>query len=186
MARSRNVTGTAYALTVFTPIVPGQEELVQAHIEALPTGADSPLARLEQLHTARVQIFDQPVFQGPGQKKPDRLESTYLVFTSSFDGDRDAYLDAICERLPAEADGWWRHCVGYPGTADRAAFKRYIDHNQIDTALFASAYPRASVSYVRDSLALRDRLVDFAADAQGLDAATLQERFLTTFSGADA
>ena len=37
---------------------------------------------------------------------------------------------------------------------------------------------------MRESLALRDQLVDFAADAQGLDAAALQERFLSTFAKA--
>ena len=40
------------------------------------------------------------------------------------------------------------------------------------------------MSKVRESLALRDRVVDFAADAQGLDAAALQERFLSTFAKA--
>jgi hypothetical protein len=106
------------------------------------------------------------------------------VFTSSFDGDLDTYLDLICERIGAEADAWWGHCVGYPGTADRAAFKRYIKAHQEHTNLFASAYPTGSVAKVRESLALRDQLVDFATDAQGLDAAALKERFLSTFAKA--
>jgi hypothetical protein len=38
------------------------------------------------------------------------------------------------------------------------------------------------VAKVRESLALRDRLVDFAGDVQGLDAAALKERFLSTFA----
>ena len=183
MGASRNRVGTAYGLTVFTPIVPGHEDELRAHIEGLPEGTDSALARLEQLHASRLQIFDHLVHQGDRQK-PDRLQSNYLVFTSSFDGDLDTYLDAICERIPAEADAWWGHCVGYPGTADRAAFKRYIADHQIHTNLFASAYPNASVSKVRESLALRDRVVDFAADAQGLDAAALKERFVSTFAKA--
>jgi hypothetical protein len=181
MGASRNRVGTAYALTVFTPIVAGHEEELRAVIEGLPGGADDPLGRLDGLHFSRLQIFDHLVHQGDRQK-PDHLQSNYLVFTSSFDGDLDAYLDAICERIPAEADSWWGHCVGYPGTSDRAAFRRYITDHQAQTDLFASAYPTASVPTVRDSLALRDRIVDFAADAQGLDAAALQERFLSTFA----
>jgi hypothetical protein len=183
MGASRNRVGTAYALTVFTPIAPGQENELRAHLEGLPEGAGSALARLDQLHASRLQIFDQLVHQGAGQK-PDRLRSNYLVFTASFDGDLDAFLDAICDRLAPEADSWWRHCAGYPGTSDRAAFKRYIADHQIHTNLFASAYPNASVTTVRESLALRDRVVDFAADAQGLDAATLKERFMSTFAKA--
>jgi hypothetical protein len=34
---------------------------------------------------------------------------------------------------------------------------------------------------VREALALRDQVLDFAVAAQGLDAATLQARFRTTF-----
>jgi hypothetical protein len=181
MGAARNRVGTAYALTVFTPIIPGHEEELLAYIEGLPTGAESPLARLDRLHLSRVQIFDHLVHQGDRQR-PDTLKSNYLVFTSSFDGDLDSYLDEICERLPAEADTWWGHCAGYPGTSDRAAFRRYIKDHQAHTSLFASAYPTASVAKVRDSLALRERVVDFAAGAQGLDAAALRERFLSTFA----
>jgi hypothetical protein len=182
MGERRNRVGTAYALTVFAPIAPGHTEEVQAYIDSLPLGADSPLARLDQLHLSRVQIFDHVVYQGD-QQKPDHLQADYLVFTSTIDGDLDPYLDAICERVP-EADRWWGHCVGYPGIEDRVAFKRWIRAHQAHTNLFASAYPTASVQDVRSSLELRERLVDFAFEAQGLDAAALQERFLSTFGEA--
>ena len=183
MGDSRNRVGTSYALTVFTPIVAGREDELRAHLEGLPQGAGSALARVEQLHTARMQIFDHLVHQGARQK-PDRLKSNYLVFTANFDGDRDDFLDAICARLAPEADALWGHCAGYPGASNRAAFKRYIAEHQIHTNLSAAAYATASVSRVRESLALRDRVVDFAADAQGLDAAALKERFLNTFAEA--
>jgi hypothetical protein len=181
MGASRNRVGGAYALTTFAPIVAGREDELRAAIEGLPTGADDPLARLEGLHVSRLQIFDHLVHQGERQR-PDRLTANYLVFTASFDGDLDRFLDAICEHLPAEADSWWGHCVGYPGTSDRAAFRRYISDHQAHTDLFASPYANASVATVRESLALRDRVVDFAADAQGLDPAALKERFLSTFA----
>ena len=173
MGESRNRVGTAYALTTFAPIIPGHEEELRAHLEGLPTGAGSPLARLDTLHLSRIQIFDHLVHQGPDHEL-DRLESNWLVFTSSFDGELDDYLDLICERIPTEADGWWSHCVGYPGTADRAAFKAWIKVHQRHTHLFASAYHGGTVAKVREGLALRDRIVDFGAEAQGLDAAQLR------------
>ncbi len=37
--------------------------------------------------------------------------------------------------------------------------------------------PDATVREVREALALRERVIDFAVEAQGLDAATLQARF---------
>jgi hypothetical protein len=182
MAEGRNQVGGAYSLTVFAPILEGHEDAVQAVIEALPVGADSPLARLGGLHFSRLQIFRELVHQGDRQRKRDRLRSSQLVFTSTFDGELDPYLDAICARLGAAADAWWEHCAGYPGTADRAAFRRYIRDHQVDSSLFASAHPNASVARVRDSLDLRERIVDFAAAAQGLDAAALQAGFRERFA----
>ena len=176
----RNKVGTAYSLIVFTAIVPGHEPAVKAAIEGLPRGTDGPWARFERVHAARLQIYDQPVYQGAPQK-PERLRSSYLS-TAIVDGDRDPFLDEICERMPAEAESWWGHCVGYPGVADRAAFRRWIVHNQIETALVTSPYPTASVQDVRESLALRERVVEFAIAAQGLDAAELQQRFRQAFS----
>jgi hypothetical protein len=181
MAESRNRIGGAYTLTVFAPILEGHEADVRAVIEGLAVGPDSPLARLDTLHFSRLQIIGELVYQGEPQK-PDTLSSAWLVFTSSFDGELDPYLDTLCARLGDEADAWWRHCAGYPGTADPAAFKRYIRAHQIDSSLVASAYPHATVADVLESLALRERIVDFAADAQGLDAAALQQRFRETFA----
>jgi hypothetical protein len=172
--------GTTYALTVLAPIRPGETEAVRATIEGLPLGEEGPFARLAQLHFSRLHIFDHLVYQG-GDQKQDRLKSDWLVFTASIDGDLDAFLDAICERLPEEADSWWSHCVGYPGTSDRAAFKRWLRHNQVRTNLFGVAAPNATVSDIRESLALRERVLEFAIGAQGLEAAALQQRFRETF-----
>ena len=181
MAEYRNRVGGVYALTVFTPILPGHEDALRAHLAALPLGEESPLARLDQLHLSRIQIFNALVDQGPPHRR-ETLKRAHLLFTSTIDGDLDPYLDTICERIGDEADAWWGHCAGYPGTADRAAFKRYIRAHKVDTSLLAVANPGATVHDVRASLALRERVVDFAADVQGLDAAALRERFLATFA----
>ena len=182
MAEYRNKTGGAYALTTFASILPGHVDELETYLDALPLGAASPLARLEQLHLSRIQIFRELVPQG-GSHDVDRLEAPQLVFTSSFDGDLDPYLDAIAERVP-EADNWWGHCVGYPGRSDKRAFRAWVRAHKIDTQLFANAYHGATVQDVRSALALREQVVEFAASVQGLDAAALQERFLATFGSA--
>jgi hypothetical protein len=179
MAEYRNRTGGAYALTTFASILPGHVDEVEAYLDAMPLGADSPLARLPQLHLSRIQVFRELVPQG-GSHRVDKLEAPQLVFTSSFDGELDPYLDAIAELVP-EADHWWGHCVGYPGRADRAAFRKWVRAHNVDAQLFANAYHGATVQDVRAALAVREQVVDFAASAQGLDAATLHERFLATF-----
>jgi hypothetical protein len=179
MAERANRVGGAYSLTTFASILPGFVDEVQAYIDALPLGVESPLSRLEQLHFSRIQIFRELVPQG-GSHVPDVLDAPQLVFTSSFDGELDPYLDALAERVP-EADRWWGHCAGYPGREDKAAFRAWIRAHKLDSNLFASAYPRANVQQVRAALAARESVVDFAVDSHGLDAAALQERFLATF-----
>ncbi len=179
MGDRRNINGTAYGLTVFTAIILGHEKELLTAIESVPRGVRSPLARLGTIHTSRLQIFDHLVHQGPSQR-PDALKSNYLVFTAAFDGELEAFLDSMLDRMP-EAHGWWRHCVGYPGLGARAEFKRWIRHNQIHTSLFAVNSPNRGVSEVVESLALREKVLEFAMSAQGLDAIELQARFRQTF-----
>lgn len=176
-----NRNGTAYALTVFTAITHGHERDVARTIAEVARGKDSPFARVPQLHTSRLQIFDRLAFQGGGQR-PDQLRNDYLVFTAAFDGELDDFLNAIANLLPHDADSWWRHCVGYPGTTDRAALRRWIRHNQVATTLFAVASPNRSVADVIESLAVRERLLEFAISAQGLDAVELQHCFRHAFA----
>jgi hypothetical protein len=181
MGDGHSVTGTTYALTVFTAILPGHEGELLRYIEGLPRGEDAPIARLGIVHTSRLHIIDQLVHQG-GEQIRDRLKNKYLVFTAAFDGTTlDPFLDALAEKVP-EAHEWWRHCVGYPGIQNREAFKRWIRHNKINTGLFAVAYPNESVAAITSALALRERIVEFAYEAQGLGPAQLQERFRRNFA----
>jgi hypothetical protein len=175
-----NKLGSAYALTTLARVLPGQVDALEAYLDALPVGAESPFARIDTLHIARVQIFRALVHQGPKQAKTDTLHHAHLVFTSTIDGGLDAYLDVLAERLP-ECDEWWGRCVGYPGRGDRAAFRAYVRRIQARPGLFQSAMPDATVREVREALALRERVIDFAVEAQGLDAASLQARFRDTF-----
>jgi hypothetical protein len=172
--------GTAYALTTFARVLPGRADELEAYLTALPRGAGSPFARIDTLHIARVQLFRELVHQGPKQRRTDVLHNAHLVFTSTIDGDLDPYLDALCARVP-ECDEWWGRCAGYPGRSDPAAFRAFVRSIQARPGLFQSAMPTASVVEVRESLALRERVIDFAVEAQGLGAAELKARFLAEF-----
>ncbi len=166
----------AEALTVFTP-VEREVDVVQAYLNGL---APDVFARLEMLHLARVHIFHSLVHQGPRQMRTDTLRVPQLVFTSTYDGSLDHYLDALRIRVP-EADEWWGRCAGYPGRDDGDAFRAYVKGHAVRTSLWASAIPGATVADVREALALRERILSFAAGAQGLDAAALHERFRAEF-----
>jgi hypothetical protein len=158
----------------------GAADELEAYLEALPRGPESPFARLSGCHVARVQLFRALVHQGAKQRRTDTLRHAHLVFTSTIDGDLDPYLDELAAKVP-ECDEWWGRCVGYPGRADVAAFRAFVRARQAPAGLFQSAMPRATVAEVRSALALREQVIDFAVEAQGLDAATLQERFRATF-----
>jgi hypothetical protein len=179
MARFRTRAGGVFALTTFASILPGHKEELQAYLDNMPLGPDSPLARLEQLHLSRIHIFDELVAQ-PGHAA-EKLDAPQLVFTSSFDGSLDRYCADICAKVP-EADEWWGHCVGYPGRSDTAAFTAWVRAHHVDAQLFANAYHGATVQDVRHALATRERVIDFAVAAQGLDAAELQARFRAEFA----
>jgi hypothetical protein len=179
MADGRNRVGSAYSLTVVAPIIAGQDPEARAAIDALPVGAESPLARLGGLHFSRIHVVSELVFQGPQQRHRDHLRAAHLVFTSTFDGGLDPYLDA----LRSCADEWWQFCVGYPGGADHEAFMHWVRSHQIDSSLFASAHPEATVPGVLASLALRERIIDFAVAARGLDPVELQRRFRDELAG---
>lgn len=169
-----NRAGVAYSLTVIAPIVAGREQEARDAIEALP--ADF-LARLENLHFSRIHVVSELVFQGPQQRHRDHLRASQLVFTSTFDGELEPYLEA----LRGCADTWWRYCVGYPGSAGKA-FVEWVREHQLGSSLFASAHPDATVPGVLESLALRERIVDFAIEARALTPGELQRRFRDEFA----
>ena len=175
-----NALGQSYAFLAMTPIVAGHEIALRRHLRNLPTAEGSPLARVPRTHFGRWVIVPQPAFEG-APMHPDPFKSQYLLFSACFDGDLPSYLDDLCSLIGEECDLVWSHCAGYPGTAERAAFARYLQHNQIDTEVYFSAYPEATVGRVRESLARRDQLLRFAVDTQGLDDSQLQQRFQETF-----
>jgi hypothetical protein len=167
-----NVSGQAYALTVLTPILPGQEHPLRAYLEGL-SRQDSPLARLPRVHFGRWVILED-FHNEREQPKKEGLGSRYLLFTTCSDGSLDDHLDELCRELAPEAREIWGRCAGSPDPPEGEALKRYLTHNQLKTGFFAAAYPQATVQDVQRSLDLRQRMIDLAVRTQGMDAAQLQ------------
>ena len=165
-----NERGQAYALTVLARVVREREEPLREALAALGDGPGrSPLRVLPGTHFARFAIV------------PELLGSTYLVFSSTFDGARDPYLAAMRELVPELLDSVFGHCDRWPGCADREEYERWMRQHQLDTATFTGAYPDAPLSEVLEALDLRERLRAFAPRAQGMSDRELQAEFLAEF-----
>jgi hypothetical protein len=173
-------SGQAGALTVLTPIAPAAEPALRAYLEGLRAGA-SPLARLPRTHFGRWVIVSELV--PDDEPQPDRLAEPYLLFTASFDGPPDRYLDELCAELAAEAQEIWGRCAGAPQPAAGAPLKAYLRAHHHKTGFFVAAYPDATVAKVRAALAQRDEAIAFARDAQSMDPARLRAAFLERLGG---
>jgi hypothetical protein len=175
---TRNTLGQAFALTVLTPVRPDAEDDLCAVLASFDEHG-SPLAALGRTHFARWVIV-KDFINDPSQRTEDHLDCPYLLFTATLDGALDSYLDVLC------AKDWaarvWGACIGAPAPPDGPALKAYLRHNQIDTGLFFSAYPEARVEDVQRCLDLRQRVIDFAAEAQAMEPQTLQREFLARFA----
>jgi hypothetical protein len=177
-----NVFGQAYALTLLSPIIGGHTHgavhatRLRAAINAIPTGAASPLARIPTLHLARFVVLDDLHNQGMPAKE-DHLRNKYLVFVADFDGALAPFLDALVTHAGDLATSIWRHCEAFPGIADRAAFAKYIAKCQVPSTFPFGAYAEAPLSEVLRSLDAQRRFVEFLRLAQGLPAEQFQQRF---------
>ena len=114
---------------------------------------------------------------------PDRLAGPYLLFTASFDGPLDTYLDELCDELAAEAQEIWGRCAAAPQPPAGAPLKAYLRAHHQTTGFFVAAYPDATVGQVRAALAQREDVIAFARAAQGMDPAHLQAAFLERIGG---
>jgi hypothetical protein len=172
--------GQAHALTVLTSILPGHESALTRHLNALPSGPGSPLARVPGTHFARWVVIGDVVYEGSGTR--DHLKLGQLLFTSNFDGPLPPYLESLRTGLGEHADTIWQHCSGYPGSADPSAFAGYLRSHQIESSLFFAAYGDRTVQDVKRSLDVRRKVIDFALNTQGMAPADLQAAFQRTFA----
>jgi hypothetical protein len=108
----------------------------------------------------------------------EHLKSKYLVFESNCDGDLDTYLSGLAAAIPDHLDAVWKHCVGYPGAANRQAFIDYMKACQIETTFFFAAVNDKTVTETLCALRTQTAVADFIATHQGVDAATLQREFI--------
>jgi hypothetical protein len=158
----RAVDGRATAITVMTPIKPGETPLVRLvmfageHISVL----NEALAQLSFIHYARWSILTGLPYNGPPQEKDD-LHYDYLIFETNFNGTWDEYIDAFSEVVPDRMKAIWGTSFGFPGPRPVGPFKDYIHANDLAISHYYGAYPEATTKTVLAALRLSEKFAAF-------------------------
>ena len=178
-----NQSGSVYGLTILSPIIdderatPSHDLQIRDYLAKLSTREESPFATAPGTHLARLVVMDDVIYVGMPACE-EHLKSKYLVFESNLDGDLDGYLLGLAETVPEHLDAIWKHCVGYPGAANRQAFLEYMKACQLDTTFFFAAVNDKTVPETLRALQTQTAVADFIATHQGMDAEKLQREFI--------
>jgi hypothetical protein len=178
-----NKNGSVYGLTILSPIIddkeatPSHDLQIRDYLAHLSTREESPFAQAPGTHLARLVVMDDVIYVGAPSCE-EHLKSKYLIFESNCDGDLDTYLAGLADNIPDHLDAIWKHCVGYPGAANRQAFIDYMKACQLDTTFYFAAVNDKTVTETLRALQTQTAVADFIAAHQGVDAATLQREFI--------
>jgi hypothetical protein len=178
-----NENGSVYGLTILSPIIdddkatPSHDLQIRNYLAKLSTREDSPFARAPGTHLARLVVMDDVIYVGMPSCE-EHLKSKYLIFESNLDGDLDTYLAGLAANIPGHLDAIWKHCVGYPGAANRQAFVDYMKACQLTTTFYFAAVSDKSVPETLRALQTQAAVTEFIATHQGADPASLQRDFI--------
>jgi hypothetical protein len=178
-----NENGSVYGLTILSPIIdddkatPSHDLQIRNYLAKLSTREDSPFARAPGTHLARLVVMDDVIYVGMPSCE-EHLKSKYLILESNLDGDLDTYLAGLAANIPEHLDAIWKHCVGYPGAANRQVFIDYMKACQLTTTFYFAAVNDKSVLETLRALQTQAAVAEFVATHQGADPAALQREFI--------
>jgi hypothetical protein len=132
------------AFILLAPLRAGEVDAARAAIAAL----GEPFARVPCTHLARVQV----------------LADGQLLLAADHDGSLESWLPAAAREL----DAVLAHCAFWPG-ADSAELLSWARDRSLSAGFSVVGSPHATVEEVGEALALRERLLRFAAETEGLD-----------------
>ena len=177
-----NQSGQIYGLTILSPVIETDRidichaTALRWYLAGLPRDHTSPFARVSSTHFARLVVMDDVVFVGAPACE-EHLKSRYLIFETNFDGDLDKYLERMAREIPEVVDSVWKHCVGYPGVADPAAFAAYMKRCQIKTTFFFADVNDKTVQDTLKALQVQAALSHFISRNRGKRAGEIQKLF---------
>jgi hypothetical protein len=159
------------------PVQAGRDEDLLATLDAMPTGACSPFARVASTHFARWLLIGA-LLGGDGE--PVEPAQAYLLFTADFDGPLEGWAAMVASRIGPDVDRVFDHCHGYRGSGEERTFLDFIREHRVDVGFSIVAHD-ATVAEVRASLELKRSLREFAVASQGLEASALRSAWTERF-----
>jgi hypothetical protein len=177
-----NQNGQVYGLTILSPIIEdGRSDICHSmelrwYLGHLARDHKSPFAQISSTYLARLVVMDDVVYLGAPACE-EHLKSRYLIFETNLDGDLDTYLTRMAQETPEFVEAVWKHCVGFPGTSDIAAFVAYMKKCQIATTFFFADVNNRTVQQSLKALQTQSALAHFIEKHQGRPPAELQREF---------
>jgi hypothetical protein len=177
-----NQNGQVYGLTILSPIIEdGRSDICHSmelrwYLGHLARDHKSPFAQISSTYLARLVVMDDVVYVGAPTCE-EHLKSRYLIFETNLDGDLDTYLTRMAQETPEFVEAVWKHCVGFPGTSDIAAFVAYMKKCQIATTFFFADVNNRTVQQSLKALQTQSALAHFIEKHQGRPPAELQREF---------
>src|SRR5262245_5512310 len=135
-----------HPLILLTTVKPGKlnllNELLAKIKAAMQSGTESEFKKLKTAHYARWVILSRESFRDePAIPVPERL-----IFSSNYDGDKEAHLDDLVTVLEKYIDQVYECCEGYPepGVRNTESRKNYLKQWEIETSAFYVGAPGRS------------------------------------------
>jgi len=151
------------SFAVACELLPDRVDAAHKVLGDLPSGPDSPFARLGGTHFARLVVLDS-------------LPVPALLLGAEIDGDERRWVGRLSERAGEELDLVFEHCDSYPGSADAGPLWRYFAARRCRAGFSVLSYGDAAVPEIVAALALRARLRRFA-EAAARDPAALRAQW---------
>lgn len=141
------------ALTVVAPLEPGAERALEGWLRESARALRRALTPSTTTHFARWVILPSPGAEGERTGAPP-----LLVFESNFDGELDAHVTELRERLGPLLDGSFRGVEGFPGSGDVALLVAFFRASSRRSAALVTGHAGLPVSVVRGDAELRAAL----------------------------
>lgn len=184
-----NQSGNAYGLTALIPIENGIEageshasqvrRLLQTW--SLDKNEHSPMAKVPNTYLCRFYVLNDVFYQGSPARE-EHLKSKYLVFSTNFHGELEAYVRGMWDNVQTELRELLHHCVAFDRVNNAEDFIDYIKRCQVNNALFFNGSTDDSLAEQLKALYLKQAFAHFIFSHQDLinspkDAAELQRAF---------